>query len=201
MAGRTARDKLIERCDGVDFDAMSPGAYAAWVNGLPIDEFMALVSMHDEYRGGESFAAPAVLDWRPQSPEAAASAGALREIEEHVLRLLDEIAADPALKADPRWLAIARTDIEKGFWGAVRAIVKPRRIELDPASAEPESAWVLERSDSPVSAPIYYAPSGHHGEQWSGDNRAALRFAREIDASRLGMALGVDVRVCEHQWG
>lgn len=200
MSPRTAREKLIERCDGVDFDAMTPGSYAAWVNGLPMDEFAALLATHDEYREG-AVSLP-FANWHPPSREALASINSLLEIEEHVLRLLDEVAADQALKVDPRWYAIGRTDIEKGFSDVVRAIFKPQRLELDgPATPEPEIGWVLEREDSPISAPLYYAPSGHHGDQWSNDHEKALRFSREIDASRLGMALAFAVRVCEHQWG
>ena len=48
--------------------------------------------------------------------------------EEIILRLLDSYASDPAV--DPRWLAIARTQIEQGFMALNRAIMKPKRIEI-----------------------------------------------------------------------
>ncbi|MBN9243383.1 MAG: hypothetical protein J0I98_11365 [Mesorhizobium sp.] len=71
-----------------------------------------------------------VAGYRPQSPEAIASVNTPKEIEEHVLRLLDEVAADAALAVDKRWLATGRTDIEKGFMAVNRSIFKPGRIVL-----------------------------------------------------------------------
>jgi hypothetical protein len=192
---KTAREKLIGRCEAVDFDAMQPGDYGKWVNELPQDEFMALVAMHDEWR------APAVKGYRPQSDDAVQSVKAANEIEEHVLRLLDEFARDNDLMVDQRWLAIGRTMIEQGFMAVSRSVFKPGRSDLANAGGEPETGWVLERGDSDTAAPLYYAPEGGHGEMWSDDPDEALRFAREIDASRQAYAMGVQVRVCEHQWG
>lgn len=47
-----AYQRLLERCDGLDFDDMRPADYAAFVDALPQDEFMALLAMHDQYRNG-----------------------------------------------------------------------------------------------------------------------------------------------------
>lgn len=69
-----------------------------------------------------------VAGYRPQSMDAIARANALKQMEERVLRLLDELKADPEI--DQRWLATGRTDIEKGFSCAVRSIFKPGRVEL-----------------------------------------------------------------------
>lgn len=51
-----------------------------------------------------------------------------KELEERLLRMLDVLADAGA--ADPRWLAIARTNIEQGFMALNRAIFKPQRIKL-----------------------------------------------------------------------
>lgn len=139
---------------------------------------------------------------RPQSEAAIGTVNAVKEIEEHVLRLVDELYEDKELAIDQRWLSIGRTQIEQGFMAVNRSIMKPQRIEIPDEDAPiVETGWVLEREDSPVSAPLYYAPQSGHDPQWSADNRAALRLAREEDAAQLAQALGVKVRVCEHQWG
>lgn len=51
-----------------------------------------------------------------------------KEIEEHILRLLDELAANSAV--DKRWLAIGRTHIEQGFMAINRSIFKPERVKV-----------------------------------------------------------------------
>jgi hypothetical protein len=51
-----------------------------------------------------------------------------------VLRLLDSLAADPAV--DPRWLAIGRTHLELAFMSVNRAIFRPARVDL---SVEPDA--------------------------------------------------------------
>lgn len=141
-----------------------------------------------------------VAGHRAQSPEAVETVNAVKEIEEHVLRLLEEIAECRVLAVDKRWLATGRTDIEKGFMSVNRSIFKPERVSI-PAEDDPivETAWVLEREDSDPAAPLYLAPwTG--GEMWSKDHNQALRYAREIDASRQAIAMGVKVRVCFHEW-
>lgn len=141
-----------------------------------------------------------VQGYRPQAPEAVATVNASKEIEEHVLRLVDEIGDDATLAADKRWLSIGRTYLELGFMAVNRAVFKPERVVLgDLDEPVTETGWVLERADSPAAAPLYYAPY-QHGQQWTADHGEACRFARKIDASRLAAALGVEVRVCEHVW-
>jgi len=44
----------------------------------------------------------------------------IKHREKQVLALLDSVEGK-----DPRWAAIARTDLEKGFMAAVRSIAKP----------------------------------------------------------------------------
>jgi len=67
-----------------------------------------------------------VAGYRPQDANAVETVNANKFIEEIVLRQLDALAADPAI--DKRWLAIGRTQIEKGFMAVNRAIFKPTRL-------------------------------------------------------------------------
>lgn len=69
-----------------------------------------------------------VAGYQPQSADAIARANAIKQMEERVLRLLDELKADPVI--DQRWLQIGRTSLEQGFMGVVRSIFKPGRVEL-----------------------------------------------------------------------
>lgn len=65
-----------------------------------------------------------------------------------------------------------------------------------------EIGWVIERADSEVSAPLYYAPQTDAG--WDAGYEAACRFARQQDAQVIVDAYGLDdetgVRICEHMW-
>jgi hypothetical protein len=58
----------------------------------------------------------------------------MKQLEERVLRAMDALADDPNI--DKRWLAIGRTDIEKGFMAANRSIFQPGRARL-PEDAQP----------------------------------------------------------------
>lgn len=51
-----------------------------------------------------------------------------KELEEHMLRAMDTLAEKSDV--DKRWLAIARTDIEKGFMALNRSIFNPQRVTL-----------------------------------------------------------------------
>jgi hypothetical protein len=139
-----------------------------------------------------------VSGYRPQSREAIDSVNALKDMEEHVLRLLDEVEEEEGLAADKRWMAIGRTAIQQGFMAVNRSIFKPGRIDIRP---EGITAWLIERGDSSPAGPLYYATGGGHGEQWTRDHNQALRFARDVDAGMLALALGVECRIAEHQWG
>lgn len=59
----------------------------------------------------------------------AAIIGGLIALEHEALTLIDEL---DALGFDPRWLAIARTDLERGFMAADRALVgrRPKQIAV-----------------------------------------------------------------------
>lgn len=69
-----------------------------------------------------------VPGYRPQSTHAVQQVAASKHLEERVLRLLDELAADPA--TDKRWLAIGRTKIETGFMAVNRCVFQPDRVSL-----------------------------------------------------------------------
>jgi len=56
-----------------------------------------------------------------------------RILEEHLLRLMDEYVKMKD-DVDQRWLAIARTDIEKGFMALNRSIFKPQRFDVSKVS-------------------------------------------------------------------
>lgn len=49
-------------------------------------------------------------------------------LEERLLRIIDYLQQSGM--GDPRWLAIAKTDLEKGFMALNRAVFQPSRIEL-----------------------------------------------------------------------
>ncbi len=69
-----------------------------------------------------------VPGYRAQGEQAVAKVRELKEAEERVLRILDQLKADA--EVDQRWLQIGRTSIEQGFMAANRAIFKPARVEL-----------------------------------------------------------------------
>lgn len=142
-----------------------------------------------------------VLGHRSQPPAAIQTVNAVKEIEEHVLRLLDEIGEDGELAAAKRWLAIGRTQIEQGFMAIHRAVGKPARISIADEYEPIEEGFVIERGDSDPGAPLYFAPEGCHGALWSHDSEDALRLSREIDASKLAMTLAVECRVSACVWG
>jgi hypothetical protein len=74
-----------------------------------------------------------VHGYRPQGEAPVAMVNNNKLLEEHVLRVLDELKTMPFV--DPRWLATGRTDIEKGFMSVNRAIFQPARVSL-PSDAQ-----------------------------------------------------------------
>lgn len=54
-------------------------------------------------------------------------------LEEQVLRMLDRLAGNPDV--NKRWLAIGRTDIEKGFMAVNRSVFSPDRVKMPGDSA------------------------------------------------------------------
>ncbi len=70
-----------------------------------------------------------VLGYTTQHPAAVEQVNLHKQIEERVLRILDELKEFPGI--DQRWLAIGRTSIEQGFMAVNRAVFKPGRVDLD----------------------------------------------------------------------
>lgn len=69
-----------------------------------------------------------------------------KEIEERLLRRLDDLfamAAMPNIEPDMRWLNIAKTHFQEGFMAMNRALMKPQRISL------PEDAPADEQKQKP----------------------------------------------------
>lgn len=71
-----------------------------------------------------------VSGYRPQSTHTVDLVNRNKEIEERVLRLLDDLAKEAPGAVDPGWFATGRTDIEKGFMSINRAIFQPARARL-----------------------------------------------------------------------
>lgn len=69
-----------------------------------------------------------VAGYQPQSPEKIALVNENKAAEERLLRSIE--AATKSGIMDPRWAAIARTDLEKGFMALNRAIFQPARVRL-----------------------------------------------------------------------
>lgn len=75
-----------------------------------------------------------VQGYRQQPQIAVDAVNRNKETEEKILRLIDDLQngqlKGESFQADGRWLAIARTDLEKGFMALNRAIFKPERVNL-----------------------------------------------------------------------
>ena len=69
-----------------------------------------------------------VSGYRPQSEENIALVNNFKQLEEQVLRQLDDLKASEAI--DQRWLAIGRTQLEQAFMAINRSVFQPGRIEL-----------------------------------------------------------------------
>jgi hypothetical protein len=78
-----------------------------------------------------------VAGYKSVQPEAAVlQVNQNKHAEEKLLRIIDGLMNDQlpsgeSFLADKRWLAIAKTDLEKGFMALNRAIFQPARIEGD----------------------------------------------------------------------
>jgi hypothetical protein len=82
-----------------------------------------------------------VAGYKSQSEANVAAVNHNKQLEEQVLRTLDQLGVTPGV--DPRWLAIGRTAIENGFMAVNRAIFKPGRVSLEtdtPAASEKTTA-------------------------------------------------------------
>jgi hypothetical protein len=70
-----------------------------------------------------------VAGYKPQSTVAVDAVNQNKQLEERVLRVLDELR-DSGTDIDQRWLAIGRTHLETAFMCINRAIFRPGRVEL-----------------------------------------------------------------------
>lgn len=69
-----------------------------------------------------------VAGYTEQSDARVALVNANKQLEEKILRAIDELQNHSG--CDQRWLAIARTNIEQGFMAFNRAIFRPGRVSL-----------------------------------------------------------------------
>ena len=69
-----------------------------------------------------------IAGYQPQSPEKIALVNENKMIEEQLIRTIE--AATKSGIMDPRWAAIARTDLEKAFMDLNRAVFQPGRVSL-----------------------------------------------------------------------
>lgn len=76
----------------------------------------------------EKHAGLPVSGYKPQSNSNVERVNANKAAEEAILRTMDEMKDDHTV--DPRWLAIARTQIEQGFMALNRSIFRPGRVKL-----------------------------------------------------------------------
>jgi hypothetical protein len=63
-----------------------------------------------------------IKGYRELTEDEVAGMNAVKKMEEVVLKALEQAEA---VGADPRWIAIAKTDLQKGFMAAGRAIARP----------------------------------------------------------------------------
>ena len=68
-----------------------------------------------------------VSGYKPQSAENIALVNEMKQLEERVLRKLDEMRG---MGVDQRWLATGRTQLEKAFMSINRAVFQPGRVIL-----------------------------------------------------------------------
>lgn len=68
-----------------------------------------------------------VAGYKPQSEENIALVNKNKQIEERILRDMDNLVV---AGVDQRWLAIARTHMEQAFMAYNRAIFQPGRVTL-----------------------------------------------------------------------
>lgn len=75
-----------------------------------------------------------VPGYRPQTEEALTIVRAMKHHEEKLLRALDDLAEMPEI--DKRWLAMGRSDVEKGFMAINRSIMRPARVQFPEDDAD-----------------------------------------------------------------
>jgi hypothetical protein len=71
-----------------------------------------------------------VKGYTPQSQKAIELANEGKRLEERYLRWLDNLEQQGEVDICPRFVALARTNIQQGAMWAIRSIFKPTRIDL-----------------------------------------------------------------------
>lgn len=71
-----------------------------------------------------------VAGYKSQPDDAVTEVNRNKEIEERLLRRVEDLGNNRSLEVDGRWLAIAKTQFEQGFMAMNRAIFKPERVQL-----------------------------------------------------------------------
>jgi len=72
-----------------------------------------------------------VAGYKAQTDDKVALVNRNKEIEERVLRIIDELMLDQKeVGIDKRWLSVGRTSIEQGFMAINRAVFQPGRVLL-----------------------------------------------------------------------
>ena len=64
-----------------------------------------------------------IKGYRDLSPEEVAAMNAVKQKAEEVGAIIEELQHNPSM--DQRWVAIAKTDLQKGFMAAIRSIAQP----------------------------------------------------------------------------
>lgn len=70
-----------------------------------------------------------VSGYTTQSGDRVATVNVNKQLEEQILRRLDELKLDGGV--DQRWLAIGRTQLEQAFMAINRAVFQPQRVTLN----------------------------------------------------------------------
>ena len=78
----------------------------------------------------DGFKAPPILGYQDVSGDKQATVNLHKQMEERILRHLDELSKDAPALVDPRWLAVGRTHLEQAWMAINRAVFQPQRISL-----------------------------------------------------------------------
>ena len=125
-----------------DYDAM-------WQELVELDEQAIFYANHEEDHSMAENRTPTPVSGYTAQPDAkVALVNRFKEMEERLLRELDALMLKPgtaenrdedaittatqamAIGADPRWLAVARTDFQRAYMALNRAVFQPQRIQL-----------------------------------------------------------------------
>lgn len=66
-----------------------------------------------------------ITGYRELNEAEIAAMNVAKKAEQEIIIYIDECLIDSQVTPDPRWLAIAKTDLQKGFMALGRAIARP----------------------------------------------------------------------------